>query len=78
MRLKKLQKFLEEKSFLYHYTEEDGMGSIDFEYRGIAYHVWEFKEEEYGAESNVRNGGWSEDFSDNYEQEIIEIIRSWR
>ena len=46
MRLKKLQKFLEEKSFLYHYTEEDGMGSIDFEYRGIAYHVWEFKEEE--------------------------------
>ena len=78
MRLKQLQKLLKGKSLLYHYIEEEGLGSIDFEYRGISYHIWEYKDTEYGVESNVRNGGWSEDFEGNYEQKIIEIIRNWR
>ena len=35
MRLEKIQKVLKEKNFPYTYTEEDGCGSIDFEYRGV-------------------------------------------
>lgn len=42
MRLEKLQNLLKEKGFPYTYTEEDQCGSVDFEYRGVAYHVWEF------------------------------------
>ena len=42
MRLEKMQSFLNEKQWPFSYTEEDGVGSIDFEYRGVGYHVWEF------------------------------------
>ena len=38
MRLEKLQNLLK-KRFPFTYSEEDGCGSIDFEYRGVAYHV---------------------------------------
>ena len=46
MRLEKIQKVLKEKNFTYTYTEEDGCGSIDFEYRGVVYHVWEFQDQD--------------------------------
>ena len=50
MRLEKIQKVLKEKNFTYTYTEEDGCGSIDFEYRGVVYHVWEFQDQDqWGA-----------------------------
>ena len=42
MRLEKIQNVLKEKNWGYQYTEEDGCGSIDFEYRGVSYHIWEF------------------------------------
>ncbi|MDO4521908.1 MAG: kinase [Eubacteriales bacterium] len=79
MRLEKIQEFLKEKDWKYTYTEEEGVGSIDFENRGISYHIWEFCEgEEYGAESNVRSGGKQEDFFGDYEEEIISVIKSWK
>ena len=34
--------FLEEKGWKYSYCCEDDCGSIDFEYRGVPYHIWEF------------------------------------
>lgn len=77
MRLERLQNFFREKGLPYQYAEEDGLGSIDFVHRGISYHIWEFKEAEYGAESNVRNGGWSEDFFGDYEETLIGIIKDW-
>ncbi|MDO4632257.1 MAG: kinase [Eubacteriales bacterium] len=86
MRLEKIQAFLKEKAWKYSYTEQDGVGSIDFENRGLAYHIWEFSDEgygdtddvTYGAESNVRTGGRQEDFYGDYEEEIIEVIRNWK
>ena len=77
MRLEKMQSFLNEKQWPFSYTEEDGVGSIDFAYRGVGYHVWEFLDGEYGAESNVRSGGKQEDFTGDYEQKIIDVINSW-
>ena len=55
MRLEKLQKILKEKDCPYDYAEEDGLGSIDFVYRGISYHIWEFEDGERGVETNLRN-----------------------
>ena len=53
MRLEKIQAYLKEKQWNYEYTEEDGLGSIDFEHRGLSYHIWEFEDGGYGAETNV-------------------------
>lgn len=77
MRLKKLQATLKEKSFPFTYAEEDGCGSVDFEYRGVAYHVWEFFDTEWGAETNVFRMGRHEDIYGNYEEKILEFIKNW-
>lgn len=76
MRLQKIQDYLKERGWEYRYTEEEGLGSIDLEYRGVSYHIWEFCEGEPGAESNLRTGGRSEDFYGDYEEQIIELIRN--
>ena len=55
MRLELVQKALKEKGIPYNYTEEDGCGSIDFLFRGIPYHVWEFEDDGWGAETNIEN-----------------------
>ena len=48
--------------FLYiGYNEEDGLGSIDFDYRGVPYHIWEFEDGERGVETNLRSGGRQEE-----------------
>ena len=44
MRLKKVQKALETKNINYEYTEENGCGSIDFMFRGLRFHIWEYDE----------------------------------
>ncbi len=75
MRLERLQNYLREKGWKYSYAESDGCGSIDWEHRGLRYHVWEFPEN--GAESNVKNAGKMEDFTGNYEEQIIKIIKGW-
>ncbi len=75
MRLEKLQDYLRRKGWEYRYTEDAGCGSIDWEHRGLTYHVWEFSED--GAESNVKMAGRMEDYSGNYEEKIIEIIKGW-
>ncbi len=78
MRLEKIQDYLKEKGWPYTYTEEDGQGSIDFEHRGLAYHIWEFEDGHVrGAETNLRTVGRTEDLTGNYEEEMIEIIKSW-
>lgn len=75
MRLEKLQEYLHQKGWEYKYTEEFGCGSIDWEYRGLTYHVWEFSEN--GAESNVKMAGKLEEYSGSYEEKIIKIIEGW-
>lgn len=77
-RLARIRAFLDEKGWTYEYNEEDGCGSLDFDYRGVPYHIWEFIDGEAGVESNVRSGGKQEDFFGDYEEEVIEVIRSWQ
>lgn len=72
MRLKRIQQYLTGRGWAFQYCEQDGLGSVDFEYRGIGYHIWEFCQEPledepeemqadctslYGVESNLKNGG---------------------
>lgn len=78
MRLEKIQNYLSEKGWEFHYTEEDGLGSIDFDHRGVAYHIWEFLDGEYGVESNVKNAGRQEEYCGDYQQEILDILESWK
>ena len=77
MRLEKLQSYIEEKGWKQEYTEEGGCGSLDFEHRGLSYHVWECQEDGYGAESNVENVGRMKDYHGNYEEEILSIVKTW-
>ncbi len=75
MRLEKLQAYLRRKGWEYRYTEESGCGSMDWEHRGLMYHVWEFSED--GAESNVKIAGRMEEYSGDYEEQILEIVKGW-
>ncbi len=77
MQLEKIQLFLKEKQVPYRYWEEDHCGSIEFDYRGLHYHVWEFPAPERGADSNVRTAGRSEEFNEHYEESILNILRTW-
>lgn len=77
MRLEKVQDLLKSKEMDYQYTEIDGCGSLDFEYRGISYHIWEYEENGWGVETNVKNGGYNEDITGDYEEEILRIIQNW-
>ncbi len=72
-----IQKFLREKRLSYQYWEEDDCGSIEFDYRGLHYHIWEFPAPERGAESNVRTAGRSEEFGEYYEESILAILKTW-
>lgn len=78
MRLVKIQDFLQRKGILYQYLEENGCGSISFVYGGFPYHIWEFPASDPGAESNVRTAGRSEEFNNNYEEEILNILKEWK
>lgn len=77
MRLAKIREHLNRKGIAYQFTQEDGCGSIDFLYKGLSYHIWEFPEEEQGAESNVRSAGKMDTYGSEYEAEILEILKTW-
>ena len=79
MRLLKIRKYLEESKMECIYTEVEDCGSLDFDYRGVPYHIWEFHDDEWGVETNVRNGGQTEDITgDDYEEQVIAIIKDWK
>lgn len=44
MRLNIVQEALKKKKIKYEYTEIDGCGSIDFLFRGLKFHVWEYED----------------------------------
>ena len=78
MRLKKIQEALKTKNIIFTYTEEDNCGSLDFQFRGLRYHIWEFVDGDiWGVETNVYHAGKSEDITGDYEKEISELILSW-
>lgn len=78
MRLEKVQRQLTSMGIPFTYTEEDDCGSIDFEHKGLRYNIWEYPAPERGAESNLRSTGRQEDFGENYEEELINILKGWR
>ncbi len=77
MRLAKILEYIKQKGWKYTYTELDGLGNIDFEARGMRYHVWEFLDGEYGAESNVRTASRQEDYTGDYQEALLAIMRQW-
>lgn len=77
MRLARVQNALERKNIPFQYTEEDGLGSLDFEFRGLRYHVWEYRDTVTGAETNVFEAGRSRDIEGDYEEIISGEILSW-
>ncbi len=77
MRLAIVRKALEGHDIKYEYTEEDGCGSLDFMWRGLSYHVWEYNEDGWGCESNIFNSGRSEEFTGDYEEKLAAEIETW-
>ena len=49
MRLEKVQEALKTKKIHYEYTEENGCGSIDFMFRGLRFHIWEYEDRVWGG-----------------------------
>ncbi len=77
MRLQRVREVLDKKRITYKYSEEDGCGSLDFLFRGLSFHVWEFCDNGWGAETNIFNVGRSQDLEGDYESEIAAEILSW-
>ena len=77
MRLSRIQEYMTRRGMQYSYREEDDCGTIEFDHRGLHYHIWEYPAPERGAQSNVRSAGKSEDFDGNYEEQLLEILETW-
>ena len=78
MRLLKIQEALKQKNIIFTYTEEDGCGSPDFQFRGLRYHIWEFQDgADWGVDTNVKCAGRSVDILGDYETEIHDLILTW-
>lgn len=78
MRLHQVQEALKQKNITYDYTEEEGCGSIDFEYKGLRFHVWEYYDNTWGADTNVFAAGRSKDIEGDYEEIISREILTWQ
>lgn len=77
MRLERIQEFMKKHNMPYTYFQEDGCGSINFSHRGLTYHIWEYNDPQWGAESNVLSCGRGVDYEGDYEQQILDIMETW-
>ena len=50
---------------------------VEFEHRGLHYHIWEYPEPERGAASNVHSCGRMIDYEGDYEEAIIAELKAW-
>lgn len=78
MRLRRIQEYMTQRGMQYSYREEDDCGTIEFDHRGLHYHIWEYPAPERGAESNVLSAGRSVEYEGDYEEAILEILKSWQ
>ena len=46
-------------------------------FRGVRYHVWEYEDNGWGVEANLRNAGRSEEIEGDYDTILSEEILSW-
>ena len=77
MRLSRIQEYMTQRGMRYAYREEDDCGTIEFDHRGLHYHIWEYPAPERGAESNVLSAGRSIEYEGDYEEAILLILKSW-
>lgn len=78
MRLERVRQALDAKKITYTYTEEDGCGSLDFLFRGLSFHIWEYQDgDTWGVETNIFAAGRSEDIEGDYEAVLEKEILSW-
>ncbi len=77
MRLEKVRACLDGKGINYVYSENDDCGAVEFDFRGLRYHVWEYPEPERGAASNVAHAGRMVDYEDDYEEQITAVLDRW-
>ena len=77
MRLESIQQQLKNMGISYRYAEDNDCGSIDFIHRGLSYYIWEYPAPERGVQSNVRTAGRGEDFEEDYQEKILEILKTW-
>ena len=77
MRLSRIQEYMTRRGMRYAYREEDDCGTIEFDHRGLHSHIWEYPAPERGAESNVLSAGRSIEYEGDYEEAILEILKSW-
>ena len=77
MRLEKVQEALKTKNIHYEYTEEKGGGILGKNRHCLRFHVWEYEDRVWGAETNVFEAGRSQDIEGDYEEIISKEILSW-
>ena len=70
--LEQVLALIRERGWTYSECREDDCRSIDFEYRGVSYHIWEFHDHEWGVETNVRHGGGMEELTGDYVHIVFE------
>ena len=76
MRLERIQACLKTRGISFQYYEDAGCGTIEFMHKGLAYHIWEYPDDE-GADSNLRSAGRMEAFTGDYEEQMLEILKTW-
>lgn len=76
-RLQRICLELEKRGYTFSFAEEDGVGSIDFQDRGLDYHIWEFCDEDgrCGAETNLMHAGRMEELTGDYEDQILDMLK---
>ncbi|MDO4617177.1 MAG: kinase [Lachnospiraceae bacterium] len=79
MRLTEIQEELKRRKIKVDYVEEDGCASIDFIWRGLGYHIWEFLDDDgtRGCETNVFTTGKTVELMDDYADTILAELKRW-
>lgn len=79
MKFEKILSELKERKIHYDYLEEDELVSIDFIWRGLTYHIWEFPEEDgsLGCETNIFTTGRTVELHGDYLTEILNELKNW-
>ncbi len=79
MRLEAIQEELKKRKIKVDYNEEDECASIDFVWRGLGYHIWEFIDDDgtRGCETNVFTTGKTVELMEGYENTILKELERW-
>lgn len=79
MKLEEIQEELKARKIKYDYVEEDGCVSIDFIWRGLSYHIWEFVDDDgsRGCETNVFTTGKTVELGADYQEVILKELKRW-